>query len=269
MQRKRSKMVLLALGACSVGLTAWMLGVATGPASGQVKAAKAAKVTVITVTAGKPSEFAFKLSKLSAPAGTVSFKVTNKGAAIHDFKICTTAGKGVASANACTGKVTPKLKPGKSATLTVTLKKGKYEFLCDVTGHAKAGMKGVVGIGVAAPTPAPAPAPAPAPVPAPKPSGAACTNPVTTTVTVAMSEYKFVLSPGTFHCGTVTFVAQNTGAEPHNFDLQGTPIITPIIEGGSMSSTSGAVPPGSFSGVCDVPGHGALGMIIPVTVSNG
>jgi uncharacterized cupredoxin-like copper-binding protein len=112
----------------------------------------AAVPATITVTAGKPSELAFKLSKTSmVPAGKITFKVTNQGVAFHNFRICS---KPVASAtaatNACSGKTTPTLKHGESATLTVTISKtGKYEFLCTVSGHAQAGMKGLIGIGVA------------------------------------------------------------------------------------------------------------------------
>lgn len=80
----------------------------------------------ITVTA---SEFKFKLStKTVAAPGAVTFTVVNKGKIPHDFKI--------------SGKKTPLLKPGKSAKLTVTLKKGKVAYLCTVPGHAAAGMKG-------------------------------------------------------------------------------------------------------------------------------
>ena len=85
----------------------------------------AAKKTMINVAA---SEFKFKLSKKSAPHGVVVFKVTNKGHVGHDFKIA--------------GKKTKVLSPGKSATLKVTLKKGRYGYLCTVKGHALAGMKG-------------------------------------------------------------------------------------------------------------------------------
>ncbi len=74
------------------------------------------------------SEFKFVLSTKTAKAGSVSFVVTNKGKLSHDFKIA--------------GKKTALIKPGKSATLTVTLKKGSYPYLCTVTGHAAAGMKG-------------------------------------------------------------------------------------------------------------------------------
>jgi plastocyanin len=85
--------------------------------------------TAVAVTAGKPAELKFALSKTSAPKGVISFNVTNKGKLEHDFKIA--------------GKKTAKLKAGKSQTLTVTISKpGKYAYLCTVKGHAAGGMKG-------------------------------------------------------------------------------------------------------------------------------
>jgi len=86
--------------------------------------------TSVTVTAGKPSELRFTLSKKTVAKGAVTFKVTNKGALSHDFKIG--------------GKKTVLLKPGKTATLKVTLKPGKARFLCTVAGHALGGMKGTL-----------------------------------------------------------------------------------------------------------------------------
>ena len=92
-------------------------------------AAGHASAVTITVTAGKPSEYAFKLSGTSVPVGTVVFHVVNKGPSQHDFKIA--------------GKKTPLLKKGKKATLKVILKKGKkYAYICSVPGHAQLGMKG-------------------------------------------------------------------------------------------------------------------------------
>jgi len=95
-------------------------------------ALSAPNATTVTVTAGKPSELRFTLSKKSVAAGAVTFKVTNKGTSTHDFKIA--------------GKTTKKLAPGKSATLKVTLKKGKAAFLCTLPGHAAAGMKGTLTV---------------------------------------------------------------------------------------------------------------------------
>jgi uncharacterized cupredoxin-like copper-binding protein len=86
----------------------------------------AAKTTTVTVAM---SEFKFKLSKASAPEGTVVFKVSNKGSVAHDFKI--------------NGKKTPLINAGKSATLTIKFTKaGKFAYLCTVPGHAASGMKG-------------------------------------------------------------------------------------------------------------------------------
>jgi uncharacterized cupredoxin-like copper-binding protein len=95
-------------------------------------AVAAPTATTVTVTAGKPSELKFTLSKKSVAKGPVTFKVTNKGTSTHDFKIA--------------GKKTKLLAPGKSATLAVTLKAGKAAYLCTVPGHAAAGMKGTITV---------------------------------------------------------------------------------------------------------------------------
>jgi uncharacterized cupredoxin-like copper-binding protein len=84
--------------------------------------------TTVKVTAGKPTEFHFVLSKKSVPAGAVTFTIVNKGQLAHDFKIA--------------GKTSKMVQPGKSTKLKVTLKKGKSTYLCTVPGHAAAGMKG-------------------------------------------------------------------------------------------------------------------------------
>ena len=86
--------------------------------------------TNVTVTAAKPSEFKFTLSKKTVKKGIVVFKVVNKGMIAHDFKIA--------------GKKTKSLAKGKTQTLRITFKKaGKYAYLCTLPGHAPAGMKGV------------------------------------------------------------------------------------------------------------------------------
>jgi uncharacterized cupredoxin-like copper-binding protein len=137
-----------------VGLLA-AFGAVSAPAafkaSAAAKPSTAGKVTVITVALGKPTELGIKLSKFSmVSAGTVTFKVTNSGAGWHNFVICAKPVATAASAkNACSGKKTAILKHGQSGTISVALSKtGVYEFLCSVTGHAAAGMKGVLGIGV-------------------------------------------------------------------------------------------------------------------------
>ena len=89
------------------------------------------KVTTVTVTAGKPSEFRFTLLPKKVKHGIVTFKVTNKGNLPHDFKIA--------------GHKTRLLSPGQTQAIKITFKKaGKFPYLCTVSGHAAAGMKGTL-----------------------------------------------------------------------------------------------------------------------------
>jgi uncharacterized cupredoxin-like copper-binding protein len=84
-----------------------------------------ASATTVRVTAG---EFFFRLSPKSASAGRVTFRLTNKGRLKHDIKIA--------------GKKSKLIGPGKSTSISVSLRKGSYRYVCTVKGHAAAGMKG-------------------------------------------------------------------------------------------------------------------------------
>ena len=89
--------------------------------------ARTQNATATTVTV-KATEFKFRLSTTRAHHGVFIFKVTNRGKIAHDFKIA--------------GKKTVKLRPGKSATLRVTLTKGPHKYVCTIDSHASFGMKG-------------------------------------------------------------------------------------------------------------------------------
>ena len=109
----------------------------------QAKPVRAA--AAITVTAGKPSEFGFKLSTKTVKHGIVTFTITNGGNVPHDFKICSKPT--TAKADTCVGKKTALIVPGSSKKLTYTFAKaGSYEYLCTVAGHAIAGMKGLLKV---------------------------------------------------------------------------------------------------------------------------
>jgi uncharacterized cupredoxin-like copper-binding protein len=81
-----------------------------------------------TTLSVKATEFRFALSKSSVAHGRVTFKIRNAGHIKHDFKIA--------------GKKSRMLSPGGSTSLTVSLRKGRYTYICTVPGHAAAGMKG-------------------------------------------------------------------------------------------------------------------------------
>jgi uncharacterized cupredoxin-like copper-binding protein len=90
--------------------------------------AGSASATKTTVKVTAKDSFRFTLSRSSAPHGKVSFVVKNSGRIGHDFSIA--------------GKKTKVLGHNQTATLTVTLSKGKHGYKCTVPGHAQAGMKG-------------------------------------------------------------------------------------------------------------------------------
>lgn len=117
------KLVIPLLAAIAVAL----------PAAGASAQTNRTASTTVRVTAGSPSEFRFKLSKTLVHKGVVLFRITNRGQLPHNFKIA--------------GKRTPLLQPGKTKTLRIVFKRtGKYTYLCTVSGHAAAGMKGVVRV---------------------------------------------------------------------------------------------------------------------------
>lgn len=75
-------------------------------------------------------EYGFMLSPATVPSGNVTFVMKNTGTVTHNFDV-----EGV--------KPGPFLDPGASGTMTVNLMAGrKYAYLCDVPGHAAAGMIG-------------------------------------------------------------------------------------------------------------------------------
>lgn len=114
-------------------------------AAGKAEASKE-RVTNVTVTLGKTSEYAIALSANRVPVGTVAFNVTNRGALPHDFKVCAQA-TGSATPNGCVGRTSSTLRPGASAVLDVVFKQeGSFEYLSTVPGHAKAGT-GLLDVG--------------------------------------------------------------------------------------------------------------------------
>jgi uncharacterized cupredoxin-like copper-binding protein/cytochrome c551/c552 len=239
-----------------VAVVAVGLGAATAVGALGFPSASSAKVkpTTIKVIAGKPSEFHFKLSKVaSIKPGVVVFKVTNKGAIPHTFKICRKKSAND-KANTCVGKVTKLLKKGASATVTVKLGKGSYEFLCTVPGHAAAGMKGLLGVGM-------------------KPA-LASTAPKTTIRVLAgkPSEFHFKLSKvASIKPGVVVFKVTNKGAIPHTFkicrkksanDKANTCVgkVTKLLKKGASATVTVKLGKGSYEFLCTVPGHAAAGM---------
>jgi uncharacterized cupredoxin-like copper-binding protein len=95
--------------------------------------------TTLKLKASPSGAIKFDKKKLSAAKGKVTIVMTNPSSSGSKHGIAV-EGKGVDK----DGKI---VSPGKSSTLTVTLKKaGKYEFYCPFDGHKGEGMKGTLTV---------------------------------------------------------------------------------------------------------------------------
>lgn len=102
--------------------------------------------TTITVTL---SEYKIDMSSYTAPAGEVTFDVTNGGSMIHEFVVLKTdtlakdlpiVGVTVDEAAFDAQGEVPEKNGGDSGTVTLTLTAGHYAIICNIDGHVGLGM---------------------------------------------------------------------------------------------------------------------------------
>lgn len=79
----------------------------------------------------------FNTKSLQTPSGKVTISMVNRNSQRHNVAL---KGKGIKTVR---GAV---VGTGKTSSVTVTLKPGKYTFFCTVPGHELAGMKGTLTI---------------------------------------------------------------------------------------------------------------------------
>ena len=100
----------------------------SGGGSGPTKTATGGAITV------GAADLKFDVGEIRAAPGPLTVTLVNHGAIQHTFKIDGTS-------------LELKTNGGNSATGTVTLAKGTYDFECTVPGHKAQGMKGTVVVG--------------------------------------------------------------------------------------------------------------------------
>lgn len=122
-----------------IAIAAAVVGVA---ATGVVTAGAVTSSKVVPV---KLNEYNILPAKQAAPAGKVTFVLTNNGKLTHEFVVVKTAKpagnllKGnEADETGAVGEV-GELKPGQTKKLTLTLKTGHYALLCNLPNHYRAG----------------------------------------------------------------------------------------------------------------------------------
>ena len=112
-----SKLRLASLGiaAATVMLISAPLATAHKDSAASIFRTSAGKASIVIVTAGKPSEYAFRISSTSVKRGTVIFKITNLGKRPHSFSIH--------------GHASKVLRSHESTALTVVFRKpGRYVY---------------------------------------------------------------------------------------------------------------------------------------------
>jgi plastocyanin len=107
-------------------------------ASAAMKAAPvahAARATTLRLTADPHGALRFNTKRLTARAGKVQIVLTNPSSSGMPH--------GIAIRGHGSGRV---VGPGGTSTVTATLKRGTYTFLCPVPGHAQGGMTGTLTV---------------------------------------------------------------------------------------------------------------------------
>lgn len=118
-----------AVAACSGGGTASTPSSGGPPPTTSAPPSSQAASNQVTV---QMTEFHLALSRQTFTPGTYTFVAVNAGQTVHAIEV---DGPGVSDQR------TPgDVRPGQSASLTVTLQPGSYELYCPVDGHKSKGM---------------------------------------------------------------------------------------------------------------------------------
>ncbi len=90
----------------------------------------------VVIPADPSGQLAYTVSSATAPAGQLTLDTPNKSSTPHNISL---EGPGVS-------KQGPIIANGKTSSITVDLKAGKYTFYCSVPGHRQAGMQGTLTV---------------------------------------------------------------------------------------------------------------------------
>ena len=139
---------LIALAVAAIGLVVTGCGsskkkssasTTTTPTTSTTPTTPAAGASTVALSADPGGAIAFVKNTAAAKAGKVTFLMKNPSSSGLQHGIAV-EGNGV-------DKDGPIVAAGKTSTLTVTLKKGKYTFYCPFDNHKNMGMKGTLTVG--------------------------------------------------------------------------------------------------------------------------
>ena len=128
----RRTLVLALAALVAAALTAVLL-LAAGPSANAASGTKTVKLS-----ADASGKLKFNKSKITVTHGKIAFVMANPSGSGKPHAVAV-EGHGIDK----DGKT---VQPGGTSKVTVTLKKGTYEFYCPVDGHEAAGMKGKITV---------------------------------------------------------------------------------------------------------------------------
>lgn len=87
------------------------------------------------------------------------------------------------------------------------------------------------------------------------------------TVNVTEKEWTIQFATSSIKAGTVKFVIKNDGAVEHSFVIQGANVEVDSIQAGQSKEVTVNLKPGTYTVLCNIPGHEEAGMKTTITVS--
>lgn len=136
-----------------------------------------------------------------------------------------------------------------------------------VLGVLTLGLVGAIALQVVPPPATPTAAPQAA-APATSPTAAA-SGPVggaSTTINATEKDFAIALDNASVPSGSVTFKIKNDGPSPHNIAIKELKKASDNIDGGKSGQFTVDLPAGTYTVICDIPGHEQLGMKMTLTV---
>ncbi len=79
-------------------------------------------------------------------------------------------------------------------------------------------------------------------------------------------EYAIALDKTQIKAGSITFNVKNVGSLPHNLEIKELSKVTENIDAGKTATLTVDLKPGTYTVICNIPGHEQLGMKISITV---
>ncbi len=85
-------------------------------------------------------------------------------------------------------------------------------------------------------------------------------------INVVEKDFAIAMDKTTIKAGSITFNVKNSGPSPHNIEIKELNKATENIDPGKTATLTADLKPGTYTVICNIPGHEQLGMHMTLTV---